>query len=1217
MSICQPVGPKRDGFSPARPAESALRTAPSVIRLAIASALACAPVATASAAKPIDAFELRESLDRPLHSQLVSRPITVAEGEATADDLLLTGPEGLIPVQTGDIEHWPNGRSIKTARVFFVTSLNRLEAKSFTLTADAARGAATQASATAAADLRIVEEDNIVEISTRAFGARFPLGRKTYAEPVAPADVPPPVLAMRLPDGTWFGGGSWFGRKRIVEYEAVLTGRGPVFGEICLRYAYEDGVTLRLVARLAAGDSLLDWTMNVTPLDHKVAVKHVLEGWPDENPLRPKDESLHDGWRLILDTGLDPLRFSIRPEYYTNRWGTHRWLGDRWSDEPVDVTAAEEPAGLLVNLAPWNDWWDSSTKTELTFSTAARGPVLIIRTLDPGVWVEAAPRGTWAPWGNRRMRQKWVPLVRGENRSVFLQFPLASGKRHFVLGGAGPALGRELDRLQDQVLEWPEQHDDHPCLYMSAAELRTVQRRRTNETEVRRLIAAAGRPQDLPSDGDNAAVGAWLLTGDRRVAEAVGLRERLRKNLELLGDFDRMRSTFQVCGLYDAALSGDLLKPAERRLRRAQMAYLAYRIADAETWSMERGYCSGNLNMSVTQVLNKGLLGCALGDHPKSSEWTDDGLTMLDDMLENRVGPAGEWPESVANYASVSISAMLPLAIAARSARRDDLVNDDRMKRLMRWMAEQYTPPDPRPSEDGTVNVSALPPVGRGGARGRNGLPGLMARATAAGDPAYSAMQQWVWQRSGRPRMIPDRRLGGWEHVYLDDTLPAANPGWTFNLMPRTGAILRHGIGTPNEWFVYLMTQPEDSFPSESGGLPMVFAKGAPIIGRFSGGYAEREELFVSRVLPARPLGDDEFRRNHFYHDGTATLSASADLPGAAYICGDYEINKPHFISHEGSAHDRMKPLPDWPAVEKAADGSVSWRRQLLLLRDRNPEGTGTIFLRDRVSGGQPTIWQMWFLSEMIATPTQARAPARALAAAPGNRSTAARTLDGDRFTALGQFGVDTEIFVAAPERMPRETLRWGRSYNYTPLNGCEEYMDLLHLQRTDDGAYVVALYPRSRNEPVPDFASLADGHVVRVSGAFGSDYGFLSEDVVDARADDLRFKGTAAAASIRRSGIRISLAARGGVQFRFQHRADAAADYELAATGPVSLSISAAEAAIDLPRDHAGTAVRLRSPDGWDLSTPVDGLKVNEEEAGFRLQAEPAVQRVVLRRRQ
>jgi hypothetical protein len=76
---------------------------------------------------------------------------------------------------------------------------------------------------------------------------------------------------------------------------------------------------------------------------------------------------------------------------------------------------------------------------------------------------------------------------------------------------------------------------------------------------------------------------------------------------------------------------------------------------------------------------------------------------MLDAMLEKNVGPAGEWPESIANYASVSVSALLPLAIAARSARWDDFVDDPRMRRLLLFLAKQYTPPDPRGAENGDL----------------------------------------------------------------------------------------------------------------------------------------------------------------------------------------------------------------------------------------------------------------------------------------------------------------------------------------------------------------------------------------------------------------------------------------------------------------------------------------------------------------------------------
>ena len=78
------------------------------------------------------------------------------------------------------------------------------------------------------------------------------------------------------------------------------------------------------------------------------------------------------------------------------------------------------------------------------------------------------------------------------------------------------------------------------------------------------------------------------------------------------------------------------------------------------------------------------------------------------------------------------------------------------------------------------------------------------------------------------------------------------------------------------------------------------------------------------------------------------------------------------------------------------------------------------------VKGGQPTMWQMWNVSEKIGTPEEARDVAKFLADKPGNKCLPARELQGDRFTAVGQLGVDVEYYIASPADTPRHTLRWG-----------------------------------------------------------------------------------------------------------------------------------------------------------------------------------------------
>ena len=352
-------------------------------------------------------------------------------------------------------------------------------------------------------------------------------------------------------------------------------------------------------------------------------------------------------------------------------------------------------------------------------------------------------------------------------------------------------------------------------------------------------------------------------------------------------------------------------------------------------------------------------------------------------------------------------------------------------------------------------------------------------------------------------------------------------------------------------------------------------------------------------MIPSRPRGDNEFRMKHFYHETSGGLTAAAGLPGAGYLEGEFLIEAPHFVSHESTAHDRMMDLPEWPDVDKPAAGPIRWRRQLLVQRDADPAGPGTIFLRDSVAGGQPTSWQAWFLSDGIA-------PAGGRMNAPGTtaRIQPSRDLEGDHFRARGQFGVDCEIFVAEPREMRRQTVRWGRSYDYSPLNKLEETMDLLHLQRGDDGAYVVAIHPRRQDESVPDFASFAAGKVVRVHSPNGVEYGFLSEDDADVMADDVRFRGRAAVFSEHGDSVRVTLAAKGGLRTTLRSLIGEEYPFEVAATDAVDVLVTADDVLVTLPAVEGSMSVRVSVPPGWQGPNDADGLSVKRDGESVRINA-------------
>lgn len=51
--------------------------------------------------------------------------------------------------------------------------------------------------------------------------------------------IPSPVLAMRLPDGSWVGKGFWQTARKLKTLEAAVTGDGTVFGRVTLVYRFD------------------------------------------------------------------------------------------------------------------------------------------------------------------------------------------------------------------------------------------------------------------------------------------------------------------------------------------------------------------------------------------------------------------------------------------------------------------------------------------------------------------------------------------------------------------------------------------------------------------------------------------------------------------------------------------------------------------------------------------------------------------------------------------------------------------------------------------------------------------------------------------------------------------------------------------------------------------------------------------------------------------
>jgi len=1168
------------------------------------------PVMAAVARAAEKTIVVSEQLGKEWEHELVSYPVEFPDGACRPESVRLKGPRGPVACQLSDVVYWPGSRHVKTARLWFVVDeLKAMTTEGYVL----AYGPQAARSAEPGTDLTVTRKKDAVELGTSRFGVRMPLMEHRFGEGASASDVPGPVVAMRLEDGTWFGGSRLYGDRQIRSVSTNVVAAGPVFAEVAVRYSYVDGMTMDLRAQLAAGDNKVLWDMLVR--DPKARPVESEEDWPT------------DGWHLLLSPGLDPLEVVIYPEAHHSRWGQKEYVRGKWVFQPEDVELAKQEFGELMRLVPWRDWWDETTKICLTFKTESRGPFLALAARDPGSWMEPAAPGTWVRFSDPRVRDKWVPLIHEKDGTVLMKFRASVGWRRWFIGGPQPLLlvparqgSRQLifpgtetgvrhrfNEVKEYVLEWERNSDvQYPHLFLSREQLEQTRKRVPADTGAIEQYVQRARAdtRETPCSGDSWALQAYLLSGSNETAEETRLVWRLGKNLALLGQYDLMRWVGPPVALFDTLIDSDLVSERQRRVFRAQMAFLGYVLADPAIWSIERGYCSGNPNMSVSYILNLGMVACVIQDHPMAGEWIKPAERMMDKWL-GQVGPNGEWYESVTNYAFVSVANMLAFAVAAKNAGYHDYVNDPRMKRLMLYLVKQYTPPDPREGGKRKAGVRALPPSGRSWSGRAWGLAGVMARAIAADDPAYSRVMQWAWLQTGQSREII-QKLSGYETVYQDPTLPAEVPDWGSELFPQVCAILRHGLGTKDEWYLnFVVCLFSDWFESESGAFATIFAKGAPIAARFAGGYAEREELFMSRVHLARRRGTDEERRQRFCHTGERQFTAFSALPRQDYVAADFTIEEPRYINMEWGPLHNMKPVPEWPPVPEEGRGPVGWRRQVLFVKDADPAGASYLVLRDTVTGRQPTMWQFWTISERIGTAEQARDLGRFLADKPGDRIMPYRELKGDRLTAIGQFGVDVEFYIASPSDTPRYTLRWGTSY--LALGGFKEYMDLLHLQMPGDGAYFVALYPRRRSEPVPTFETLGEGTVIKVTGGFGSDYAFLSGEPTSASAGDATFRGTAASVQDRKDGLVLSLGAKGEAAYR---------DVSISCDAPASIRLPhGRRAEVMLPDGHTGTQVRLKLPGDYLLASgTVSGVSLTASAGGLYLLSVPGdIERVVL----
>ena len=212
-----------------------------------------------------------------------------------------------------------------------------------------------------------------------------------------------------------------------------------------------------------------------------------------------------------------------------------------------------------------------------------------------------------------------------------------------------PLVGARLNDVKDYVLEWPGDEGKHPRLFMNRAELEAAWKPKEADRALLEDLTKKGSVKSEkairyhPDYSYDWALSAYLLSGGSpEVAAKTQLVARLRQALQYEVWAGAFGGAPAPSIFYDTLIDSPLISAEERPVLRARMAYFGYRVADPALWSVARG-CTATQNMDICQEMSRGIMACAIPEHPMAKTWYHNAEILMEYYLRWWIGPAGEF----------------------------------------------------------------------------------------------------------------------------------------------------------------------------------------------------------------------------------------------------------------------------------------------------------------------------------------------------------------------------------------------------------------------------------------------------------------------------------------------------------------------------------------------------------------------------------------------
>ncbi|MCY3020993.1 MAG: hypothetical protein NTW87_18410 [Planctomycetota bacterium] len=924
------------------------------------------------------------------------------------------------------------------------------------------------------------------EMGNEHIALRMPKpGLKTCDPPIEAAAAPAPIAQWR-PAGLeqWLGGARFATARKVKSHAFAILRQGPAAVEYEARYTFEPPGQYVWRVRVVPGAPVAvvteEFDFGAVTNGEDLLLLELNKGW---QPAQISISAATGEGSAPGDAQRQPFPKYLDDKKKTGAKSTANVAG---FGVPPDPLQPEPGLVLLEKIVPGGKWGGLTGGVQL-FADAPAGPRLGIATLHLGSWRRAMALNVWHKEGTGivvglplsvRLSRWYLDIA--DDQSPFSThehdegLSPTYGRREwcFYLGEnintAQPQFGLiGLDRYKDWVVDVPES-DEARKSYPRAFFTRQLGERLKRTLDQHPLKAEVGSYYIVSGKTDDAVKHA------QQVIQ--GLKADPTGNWRAQGLTHYRQSQFLafVNKADDALACPDL--PADLRAELRQwLALWAHLLSEPDIVPRGSGVHHGNNNMTFNRTLALPYFAGLLPDHPLYGYWMQQMKQWTMWKLASQTAYDGPFIEAPSYAVYGPMRYLLSTTMILRTTGTTDLAQWPHIPRFLEYFAHLST------SDTRFGGKRIIPGMGNS----CNLSERLWGISLAVLEPSQ---KDEVGFFKFIQRLAQGNELGKrWEESetgyplwYLPD-IPEQPRDLKTTFLPTFGVIFRAHFNQPAETAMLFRAGFNWSHWDTDALNTILYSKGAPLspgtgYQYYSGPATENNAVYHNQVKLDRPDLPELFGR-------VDTGVLDHGFTDAA----DYALG------------DRYYPAGLF------ADGKATvWRRHIVFVKSKQPDGPNYFVMRDTFPGGEHRKkWWNWMnlgKADMV-------------------------EIKGQDLELKTPYGASTRVWFSRPHEIkPRLTFEAGR---HDGLPG-PEIKTIVEAAAKGGEDFFYVVYPHKDGEALPRFERLGDA-CLKVATSESTDYVFANDEPVKFEQDGVVLEGKAGVVRVHPKELAASLLAGSG----------------------------------------------------------------------------------------